>query len=92
MRKTGRIHLERDAFLLPFVPVGDGEADDKADGGVHRMSEQLPIVPVSNCACSFCMCIYTIGDKDLEPRDKLLFERHLILHHGLRFCTADELR
>ena len=36
MRKTGRIHLERDAFLLPFVPVGDGEADDKADGGVHR--------------------------------------------------------
>ena len=52
----------------------------------------LPKVDLSNCACSFCMCIYTIGDKDLEPRDKLLFERHLILHHGLRFCTADELR
>ena len=41
----------------------------------------LPKVDLSNCACSFCVCIYQIGE--LTARDLELFRRHLIMHHGL---------
>ena len=41
----------------------------------------LPKVDLSSCDCSFCVCIYQIGE--LTARDLELFRRHLIMHHGL---------